>query len=634
MNPKTKLLLGILVIGIILISGLWIWESQTGREEISEEEAIRIASQTEEVREFLKLYPDAKVRAIFNAPLAIGAQFEWTVSYIPSEKEENLNALVTYLNVRLDNFGNIKYINPGSEIIKDEERCNHDYQCYGINYPNKVDCVNFIYAWRIQKDLDTPALFHCSESAICHSDVPCKCINNKCVFKETESQVTITTDKTEYEQGETVKITVKNNLDNSIWYLNGHSGCSDKNKSYTIYRLVNGTWKNVSPPVKCIQIIGAGLPIYKELTPSASTEFIWDQKIWSAVNGTIQAPDGEYRISVKYKESREAEELKEVYPNEFMIKEKEEVTITTDKTEYERGETVKITIRNDLDEKIILTVGCSGFFFKIQKFSENEWKRLTTSCGVCERELSDVIDLHTSKVYDWNQQTFTDIGDCNSLEQVSPGRYRVMIQYMVGEKFGGEVYSNEFTIKEKEECSIKTPKTMELKTLYNFSVIDSDYVEVHLPKKLCILSYPYGTDGYYIVQFKGPIYEEYTDQVRSLGGVIYSYIPKYAFIVKMNESVKERVQNLEVVRWVGLHQPAYKLRPYLLSEIGNLTLDIGIFDGENTTDVINKIEALEGVVIVASGNQIRVLINASRIPNIANIIGVEWIEKYVMPRLT
>ena len=334
------------------------------------------------------------------------------------------------------------------------------------------------------------------------------------------------------------------------------------------------------------------------------------------------------------------------------------VTITTDKTEYEQGATVEITVKNNLNQLIYLE-NCNPYSYELKE--DNKWKTLLLR--QCETShLSEIIKPEEIKiisgiipppsvsgVYRWRFSYFIDCDKncvegtikykessnalvCNEPVRVYPPKVHVLEpDFCSGKK---TIYSNEFTIREKEECSIKTPKTMELKTLYNFSAIDSDYVEVHLPKKLCILSYPYGTDGYYIVQFKGPIYEEYKDQIRSLGGVIYSYIPKHAFIVKMNESVKERVQNLEVVRWVGLYQPAYKLRPYLLSETGNLTLDIGIFDGENTTDVINKIEALEGVVITASGNQIRVLINVSRIPDIANITGVEWIGKYVMPRLT
>lgn len=37
--------------------------------------------------------------------------------------------------------------------------------------------------------------------------------------EKTEEKIIVTTDKTEYQQGETIKISVKNNSDKSIWYL-------------------------------------------------------------------------------------------------------------------------------------------------------------------------------------------------------------------------------------------------------------------------------------------------------------------------------------------------------------------------------------------------------------------------------
>ena len=165
---------------------------------------------------------------------------------------------------------------------------------------------------------------------------------------------------------------------------------------------------------------------------------------------------------------------------------KEEVTITTDKTEYERGETVEITVKNNLDEKIVLSVGCSGFFLKIQEFSDGEWKQLITSCGVCERELSDLIDLHTLKIYNWNQQTFTDIGDCNSLEQVLSGRYKVMVYYMVGGKFVKTVYSNEFTIKEKSAFDARCSEKVKFS---GYCEIASIGIEFDSNKGKCVIKY-------------------------------------------------------------------------------------------------------------------------------------------------
>jgi hypothetical protein len=63
-------------------------------------------------------------------------------------------------------------------------------------------------------------------------------------------------------------------------------------------------------------------------------------------------------------------------------------------------------------------------------------------------------------------------------------------------------------------------------------------------------------------------------------------------------------------------------------------INILIFDGENATDISHKIESLGGMTSVSSGDIIsKVQINASMMPEIANILGVKYIEKYIMPRI-
>ncbi len=148
----------------------------------------------------------------------------------------------------------------------------------------------------------------------------CTCSNGKCskVEKPTQ-QVTITTDKMEYEQGEMVEITVKNGSDKIISYLAGQRDCNTL--PYNIYQFSNEKtkWITVFPfaPI-CATYIGAGVPIFKELNIGESIEFIWNQKL----SNSIQAPNGKYKISMKYAESKSTENLKEIYSNEFTIKEK------------------------------------------------------------------------------------------------------------------------------------------------------------------------------------------------------------------------------------------------------------------------------------------------------------------------
>lgn len=188
---------------------------------------------------------------------------------------------------------------------------------------------------------------------------------------------------------------------------------------------------------------------------------------------------------------------------------------------------------------------------------------------------------------------------------------------------------------ERRECHIKIPQTISLQAfeIYVPSMIDSDYSGVRLPKNLCILQYPPGRDGYYIVQFKTVIYKKYKEQIGSLGGAILGYIPENAFIVRMNTATKEKIQDLDIIQWVGIYQPAYKIQPDLLNETGKIDLVVMIFEGEDIRNISDKIESLDGIKLATSKNKVRAKINTSKTSDIAKITGVMWIEKYVAPEL-
>ena len=141
-------------------------------------------------------------------------------------------------------------------------------------------------------------------------------------------QVTLTTDKTEYAKGEAIKIILRNNLDKSIWYLNGHKLCSDIDKGYRIYQFLNEKWVDVTPPADCPAVESAGLPIFKELSPNDSVIFTWDSKIFDKVKGSTEAPPGKYKFLMFYKEDEKAEKLKKAYSNEFII------SLQKEKNEY------------------------------------------------------------------------------------------------------------------------------------------------------------------------------------------------------------------------------------------------------------------------------------------------------------
>jgi len=159
--------------------------------------------------------------------------------------------------------------------------------------------------------------------------------------------------------------------------------------------------------------------------------------------------------------------------------------------------------------------------------------------------------------------------------------------------------------------------------------------------KLAVSQYSPGTEGYYIVQFNGPVHDEWKRAVRDTGAVIFDYIPNNAFIVRMDASVKSQVQALPGVQWVGIYQPAYRISPALsAASIATVTTDaedvvedviVLLFDANDNERAAAGISSLGGEIVDSSGDILRVRIAGSGISDIALINGVSWIEKYVQP---
>ena len=55
----------------------------------------------------------------------------------------------------------------------------------------------------------------------------------------------------------------------------------------------------------------------------------------------------------------------------------------------------------------------------------------------------------------------------------------------------------------------------------------------------------------YLVQFRGPVLEEWKAAAEQAGALLYGYVPDYAFIARMDAATAQSVQDLPDVRWVG-----------------------------------------------------------------------------------
>ena len=63
----------------------------------------------------------------------------------------------------------------------------------------------------------------------------------------------------------------------------------------------------------------------------------------------------------------------------------------------------------------------------------------------------------------------------------------------------------------------------------------------------------------YIVQFVVQPMQEFAEAITRLGGTVGKFIPHHAYVVRMGPQVRQAVQALPYVRWVGPCHPAYRL---------------------------------------------------------------------------
>ena len=202
--------------------------------------------------------------------------------------------------------------------IKQEMTC--DERCKSLGYISGT-CRKFTTLQEEAKkckenEVDIGRTWDCvSLTLVAGTDATCCC--------KVKEEVTIATDKTEYEVGELVKIIVRNNLDKDVCYFTPAGGACYKTP-YTVYQFFDEKWESLrtgDPSLVCIQVVRP--PVCEEIIKSKeSIEFTWNQKIMEDVcpeyrkEAECQVSSGKYKISLRIGD------LGEIYSNEFTIKEK------------------------------------------------------------------------------------------------------------------------------------------------------------------------------------------------------------------------------------------------------------------------------------------------------------------------
>jgi len=120
---------------------------------------------------------------------------------------------------------------------------------------------------------------------------------------------------------------------------------------------------------------------------------------------------------------------------------------------------------------------------------------------------------------------------------------------------------------------------------------------------------------FYIVQFSGPVQEDWKQRITDYGAKLFGYLPEDAFIVKMDASTASVVSADHNVTWVGPYRPEFKrapkkatlettpaeaLSPAEALPPGGKKYTVKVFDGEDMAPIIKSLKALGATVEVVA----------------------------------
>ena len=177
-----------------------------------------------------------------------------------------------------------------------------------------------------------------------------------------------------------------------------------------------------------------------------------------------------------------------------------------------------------------------------------------------------------------------------------------------------------------------TPEAGGEANLISFSngyTIDTRVGEPQLPAELR-LAEPGPEPCYCLVQFTGPIRQDWLRRLQDLGVKPTGYLPSYAVLAKLDSAARAAVGALGMVRWVGLFQPAYKVETTTLAATGTVKLVCLLMPGEQPGPVTQLVGErggkVDAVTTSSFGTTVAMTLTAADIPALAGLQEVFWIQ--------
>ncbi|MEF8874304.1 MAG: S8 family serine peptidase [Candidatus Thermoplasmatota archaeon] len=157
--------------------------------------------------------------------------------------------------------------------------------------------------------------------------------------------------------------------------------------------------------------------------------------------------------------------------------------------------------------------------------------------------------------------------------------------------------------------------------------------EPDIPEELRIEEYESSEKGQYIVHMLGPIAPEWREEIENMGIEVMSYIPNYAYRVRMTSEQARELSNMYFVDWIGIYHPDYKLQPAIEPGVVSVSLD-----PDAGTESINRIHNTATMLsFVDLGERgymgIGEVSSEEDLHELARVKDVDNIQQYVEPEL-
>ena len=92
--------------------------------------------------------------------------------------------------------------------------------------------------------------------------------------------------------------------------------------------------------------------------------------------------------------------------------------------------------------------------------------------------------------------------------------------------------------------------------------------------------------SYQIVQFRGPVKQEWVWELQATGAEVVSFVPNNAFVVRATREQTAGIAAVHEVQWTGAYHPAFRISPDLLAADGDVTIKIITFEGQPVAPVV------------------------------------------------